>query len=94
VTVKVIVLAVGVAVAEETVKQLAEPAIRLIVTLTELTHVLNLNPVGAVKTIVPGCISLFTHSARLGPFNVVYAPPTESAEIAAPPPATVVNIEK
>jgi hypothetical protein len=93
VTVKVIVLDVGVAVNDEKVKQVLLPAILVIAAVT-VAPVLNWNHEGALKTIVPRPTSLFAPSTIEGPFNAVYAPFTVSEEIVDPPPATVMNMEK
>ena len=62
---------VGVAVFEEKVKQALLPFNLVIVAVTELVPVLNLKPEGTLKTMVPSPISLFAHSAIVGPTNVV-----------------------
>ncbi len=87
-TVKVIVLAVGVAVDDDSVSAVPVPPIRVTVAVT-VEPVSNTNPDGAFNTIVPVPISLPVLSSSTGPVNVVHVPPVLSAEMALPPVAAV-----
>ena len=91
--VNVMVFAAGVAVVEINVKQALVPASRVIVAVT-VAPVLKLNPVGALKIMVPlEGKSPCAPSVKVGPVNVVQvAVPFVvfvSAEIAEPPVAAV-----
>ena len=57
--------------------------------VTLLAVVLNENPLGALRIIVPRPIFPVADSLRTGPVNAVYAPPVVSAEIEEPPVAAV-----
>ena len=85
---KVIVLAVGVAVEELRVRAVPAPAVLVTVAVT-VEAVSNTNPEGAFNTIVPVPISLPALSSSTGPVNVVHVPPVLSAEMALPPVAAV-----
>ena len=87
-TVKVIVLAAGVAVEEVRVRAVPAPAILVTVAVT-VEAVSNTNPEGAFKMIVPVPISLPVLSSSTGPVNVVQVAPVLSAEMALPPVAAV-----
>jgi len=87
-TVKVIVLAAGVAVEEVRVRAVPAPAILVTVAVT-VEAVSNTNPEGAFNTIVPVPISLPVLSSSSGPVKVVHAAPVLSAEMAEPPVAAV-----
>src|SRR5207249_990920 len=87
-TLNEIVPAVGVAVVDVRVSAVPLPAVLVTVAVT-VEPVSNTNPEGAFNTIVPVPISLPVLSSRIGPVNVVQAPPALSAEIVAPPVAAV-----
>lgn len=96
VTVMVIVEAVGVTVCEiapfirKDLPAPQFPAKLVTVAVTLFAAVLNTNPDGALKIIVPKPISAVTPSVSTGPVREVNVPPVVSAEIADPPVAVVI----